>query len=82
MTRKELYEVIKKSNLESAIKSHYGKNYTLISNRDLEKFYLLHSGNSTEVVLKSHSKIITNLVEVLKKKRILLDSEVKSILNA
>lgn len=38
MTRKEIYQVIKDNNYQEDIKEEFGRNYTLVSNEDLENY--------------------------------------------
>ena len=51
MTRKELFESVKKNSLQDAIKAMYGTDYTHVSNAELEKFITFRKkekkGNST-----------------------------------
>lgn len=42
MNRKELYNLIKKNNLQDKIKNHFGKNYTNVSTEDLQSFTSLN----------------------------------------
>lgn len=73
MTRKEIYGVIKKHNLATFVKQFYGKNYTNCTTKQLEDYI------SKEVSVPKSCKV-SKLVEVLKKKHILLSSEVEYIL--
>lgn len=91
MNRKELYAKVKELNLQEEIKNKYGDNYTRVGNTELEAFIAKHttkpskssSPNKSEATKKatdSCSKCkCDKLTEVLKKKHILLDSEVAYI---
>lgn len=84
MDRKELYAKIKEYQLEEVVKSATGRNYTQVSNAALNKFITdykdAHSGKSdTENTHSSGSSAFDKLVELLKKKHILLKSEVSYI---
>ena len=93
MNRKELYAKVKELNLQEKMKEKFGENYTRVSNAELA--FIIASYNkvekpksetkvSTSIVAKE-STIATKsckcdkLIEVLKKKHILLNSEVDYI---
>lgn len=84
MDRKVLYSKIRKYKLEDEIKKVYGKNFTQVKSDELEVLISRHE--SQEVVPTKKEKtectdcITKRLVEVLQKKRILLNSEVDYIL--
>lgn len=86
MNRKELYAKVKKLNLQEKIKRKYGDNYTRISNVDLASVIAKCTAPKVESELKVTSKVASGkgckcdkLVEILKRKHILLDSEVSYI---
>ena len=89
MTRKEIYAQIKKLNLEEVVKNACGKNYTQVSNIELECF--ISRAKSIEAVKKLKSqdtsskkpleKVVVDLIKVLQKKHVLLDFEVQTILS-
>lgn len=89
MNRKQLYNEITSLGLQKEVKSRYGKNYTQCSNEDLQKLVdEIHKvmdeisnlkGISVEQVV--YNRLIA-LVEILAKKKILLKSEVDTIMNA
>ena len=83
MSRKELYAKVKELNLQEEIKKEYGDNYTRVRNIVLETIIAKHTAKSftTEGVKSSCGKgcKCDKLIEVLKKKHILLDSEVAYI---
>lgn len=91
MNRKELYEEVKKQHLEEVIKEVCGKNYTLVSNKKLEEIVLLEPSKPIKNGKKACGKpkspdtgkpapsMCEKLIEVLKKKHILLDSEIRYI---
>lgn len=85
MSRKELYAKVKELNLQEEIKKKYGDNYTRVGNTELEaiiaKYTTKPSNSSAGVAKNSCSKNCKcdKLVEVLKKKHILLNSEVAYI---
>lgn len=51
MTRKEVFAKIRELQLEDAVKTKYGKNYTLISNTDLEAM-IAEKEQSTEKLVE------------------------------
>ena len=83
MSRKELYAKVKELNLQEEIKKKYGDNYTRVGNTELEAIIAKHTAKApTTVVVKGgcgKSCKCDKLIEVLKKKHILLDSEVAYI---
>ena len=83
MSRKELYAKVKELNLQEEIKKKYGDNYTRVDNTKLEAIIAKHTAkSSTTGGVKSGCNKnckCDKLIEVLKKKHILLDSEVTYI---
>ena len=86
MNRKELYTKVKELNLQEEIKKKYGDNYTRVGNIKLASMIAKHTVPKVKSKPKVASKIASGkgckcdkLVEVLKKKHILLDSEVSYI---
>lgn len=82
MNRKELYAKVKKLNLQEEIKNEYGDNYTRVSNTELEAIIAKYTTKiPTEGVNVNCGKSCKGdrLIEVLKKKHILLDSEIAYI---
>ena len=89
MNRKELYAKVKELNLQERIKEQFGENYTRVSNAELA--FIIANYNKvekpkseTEVSISTVAKESTiatksckcdKLIEVLKKKHILLNSE-------
>lgn len=82
MNRKELYNEITTLGLKEEVKARFGKNYTMVSNENLQK-----------VVDEAHKTLnaaapgvicnaLVKLVEILGKKKILLKSEIDAIMNA
>ena len=83
MNRKELYAKVKELNLQEEIKKKYGDNYTRVGNTELEAIIAKHTAK-TQVIRVARGDCNKNckcdkLIEVLKKKHILLDSEVAYI---
>lgn len=85
MNRKELYAKVKELNLQEEIKKWYGDNYTRVGNAELAKMIAKHTAPKVEKskvagkVASSNGCKCDKLIEVLKKKHILLDSEVSYI---
>lgn len=86
MNRKELYAKVKELNLQEKIKKVYGDNYTRVGNVELANIIAEYiapkakpKSGVVEMVAISESSKCDKLVEVLKKKHILLDSEVSYI---
>lgn len=83
MSRKELYAKVKELNLQEEIKKKYGDNYTRVGNTELEAIIAKHTAEATTTggVNSGCGKgcKCDKLIEVLKKKHILLDSEVAYI---
>ena len=93
MNRKELYAKVKELNLQEEIKKKFGENYTRVSNAELAFIIASYKKvekpkNETKVSISTVAKEPTiatksckwdKLIEVLKKKHILLDSEVDYI---
>lgn len=82
MTRKELYNEIISLDLKEEVKVRFGKNYTNVSTKDLQKVvdetYETLNESATRVVCNA----VTKLVEILGKKNILLKSEIDIIMNS
>ena len=77
MNRKELYAKIKKFNLQKEIEICYGDNFTRVSNLQLKLVidkYICNKKNE-EAVKEKPKNPIAKLIEVLRKKHILLKSE-------
>ena len=90
MTRKQIYSKLYLLNIQEEAKKKYGKNFTQCTNEQL--ISLINKAENITVQKtksKSYEKslIVTTddsfkkLVDILAKKRILLDSEVKDIYN-
>lgn len=82
MSRKELYAKVKELNLQEEIKKKYGSNYTRVGNTELEAIIAKHTAKTSTTEVKDScgkSCKCDKLIEVLKKKHILLDSEVAYI---
>ena len=83
MSRKEIYAKVKELNLQEEIKKKYGDNYTRVDNTELEAIIAEHTAKATTTggVKSSCDKgcKCDKLIEVLKKKHILLDSEITYI---
>lgn len=83
MNRKELYAKVKELNLQKEIKKKYGDNYTRVGNTKLEAIIAKHTAkSSTTGGVKSGCDKgckCDKLIKVLKKKHILLDSEITYI---
>ena len=93
MNRKELYAKVKELNLQEKIKEQFGENYTRVSNAELAFIIANYKKvekpkSETKVSISTVAKKSTvntesskcdKLIEVLKKKHILLNSEVDYI---
>lgn len=93
MNRKELYAKVKELNLQEKIKEQFGENYTRVSNATLA--FIIANYNKVEKpksetkasisTVAKESTVVTEsskcdkLIEVLKKKHILLNSEIDYI---
>lgn len=93
MNRKELYAKVKELNLQEKIKEQFGENYTRVSNAAL--VCIIANYNKVEKpksetkasisTVAKESTVVTErgkcdkLIEVLKKKHILLNSEIDYI---
>ena len=82
MTRKEMFAQINKLGLQDKVMEKYGKNYTIVSNKGLMKVIedALDNHSSCSCNSNSSSKL-DKLITILHKKHILLDSEVKIIMD-
>ena len=89
MNRKQLYNEITSLGLQEEVKSRYGKNYTQCSNEALQKLVdEIHKemdeiSNPKGICVEqvAYNSLIA-LVKILAKKKILLKSEVDTIMNA
>ena len=82
MSRKELYAKVKELNLQEEIKKKYGDNYTRVGNTELEAIIAKHTAKTPATGVKGgygKGGKCDKLIEVLKKKHILLDSEIAYI---
>ena len=81
MSRKELYAKVKELNLQDEIKQKYGDNYTRVNNTELEAIIAKYTTKPIAKEAKDSCKSCKcdKLIEVLKKKHILLNSEVAYI---
>ena len=83
MSRKELYAKVKELNLQEEIKKKYGDNYTRVGNTKLEAIIAKHTAKTPTtggVKVGCNKKCkCDKLIVILKKKHILLDSEVAYI---
>lgn len=82
MNRKELYAQIVKLNLQSKVVEKYGKNYTNCKTDELRT--IVENATKKEIkkpVCCSDNKMRV-LLDILKKKHILLSSEVEAVLKA
>ena len=64
VSRKELYAKVKELKLEDAVKAMFGKNFTQVSNKDLEEFVTFRcekkkANTSTSTRVEKKSKVIT-----------------------
>ena len=84
-TRKEVYDAIKNLHLEDEVKVTFGRNFTQVSTAELS---ILIEKNTKKCKkcegdsARPEVSTFDNLVNILRKKRILLDSEVRAIYNA
>lgn len=83
MTRKEMFAQINKLGLQDKVMEKYGKNYTIVSNKGLMKVIedALDNHSSCSCNSNSSSSKLDKLITILHKKHILLDSEVKVIMD-
>lgn len=79
MERSKLYAKIKEYNLEEEIKNLFGRNFTQVKSSDLEKV-IANAMPKTPSCNVNNTCATKRLIEVLQKKRILLNSEVDYIL--
>lgn len=81
MNRKELYTKINELGLSGKVKACYGKNYTNCSDEQLLDIISSYKVIKPEEIKghKTPNDMVSRLVEVLRKKRILLQSEVQYI---
>lgn len=81
MTRKEMFAQINKLGLQDKVMEKYGKNYTIVSNKGLMKVIEDALNNHSSCSCNSNSSKLDKLITILHKKHILLDSEVKVIMD-
>lgn len=81
MNRKQLYNEIASLGLKEEIKARYGKNYTQCTNEQL-KAVVDNASAGLEPVGARGCVHFNKLVEILAKKKILLKSEVETIMKA
>ena len=83
MNRKEIFAQFKELNLQEGIEKKYGDNYTRASNTKLEAIIAKHTAetSTTGGVEDNCGKgcKCDKLIEILRKKHILLDSEMSYI---
>lgn len=83
MNRKEIFAKVKELNLQEEIEKKYGDHYTRISNTKLEAIIAKHTvkTSTTGEVESGCDKgcKCDRLIEILRKKHILLDSEMSYI---
>lgn len=86
MERSKLYAKIKEYNLEEQVKNTYCRNFTQVKSNDLQKVINTYEEiksnkkKAKKFISKGTNDMVKRLVEVLQKKRILLNSEVDYIL--
>lgn len=80
MNRKQLYNEITSLRLQEEVKSRYGKNYTQCTNVQLDAVVTVAKKGLDESP-KCYGKV-NKLVEILAKKKILLQSEVDAIMKS
>ena len=78
MNRKQLYNEITSLDLQDEVKARFGRNYTQCTNDDLAK--LIKEVHTS--MAKSCDCAFNRLVEILAKKKILLKSEIDTIMEA
>lgn len=81
MNRKSLYNEITSLGLQTEVKSRYGRNYTQCTNEQLKAVVEQATTVFKPVDIAGYSPF-DKLVEILAKKKILLKSEIKAIMNA
>lgn len=96
LTRKEVYSLIKNNNLQEEVKKTFGKNYTNVPTKELSDFLYLVKLSREEATKKKEYNVcypdvniegiqeifaLTKLVDILRKKNILLASELDAIFN-
>ena len=82
MNRKKLYNDICSLGLQDEVKSKYGKNYTQCKNDELKHVIDTAVAGLTTTSHKDYACSLVTLVDILAKKKILLKSEVETIMNA
>lgn len=84
MTRKELYSQINKLGLQNEVKRQFGDNYTRCSNNQLTSVIekATKKATSKKGRLDTNCGSLCKLIEILHKKKILLDSEVDAVMKA
>ena len=92
MERKEAYEQIKKLGLQEECKKKFGKNFTQCKTSELEavikafkvgvgtKVKTTKAASKTTITIEESENSFSKLLAILKKRHILLESDVKEIL--
>ena len=80
MDRKQIYNEIRSLGLQEEVVKTFGKNYTQCSNVDLLSIINSVKNSIEEVKNKSCFCAFDKLIEILQRKRILLNSEVQEIM--
>ena len=92
MERKEAYEQIKKLGLQEECKKKFGKNFTQCKTSELEviirvakvgvgtKVKTTKAASKTTIKIEEPKDSFSKLLDILKKRHILLESDVKEIL--
>ena len=92
MERKEAYEQIKKLGLQEECKKKFGKNFTQCKTSELEavikafkvgvgtKVKTTKAASKTTIKIKEAERRCDRLLNILKERHILLESEIKKIL--
>ena len=92
MERKEAYEQIKKLGLQEECKKKFGKNFTQCKTSELEviirvakvgvgtKVKTTKAASKTTIKIEEPKGSFNKLLDILKKRHILLESDVKEIL--
>ena len=92
MERKEAYEQIKKLGLQEECKKKFGKNFTQCKTSELEeiirvakvgvgtKVKTTKAASKTTITIEESENSFSKLRDILKKRHILLESDVKEIL--
>lgn len=81
MDRKQIYNEIRSLGLQEEVVKTFGKNYTQCSNVDLLSIINSIKDSKKAVENKSCFCAFDKLIEILQRKRILLNSEVQEIMS-